>query len=126
MFDYEIGDQPIESVKNRSETDFFNIKIDSVICDKRVAVQTGLCPGKSQWWFGTSLRVLCADPRSVESEIVGGRGREVHPKGLKRQMRRINEIGDASESCVAAGTAILEERYPGELRDTYEKFCFTT
>ncbi|GFV99523.1 zinc finger MYM-type protein 1 [Trichonephila clavipes] len=29
MFDYEIGDQPIESVKNHYETDFLNIKIDS-------------------------------------------------------------------------------------------------
>ncbi|GFS72455.1 hypothetical protein TNCV_2116061 [Trichonephila clavipes] len=30
MFDYEGGDQPIESVKSRYETNFFNIMIDSV------------------------------------------------------------------------------------------------
>ncbi|GFW62249.1 dimer_Tnp_hAT domain-containing protein [Trichonephila clavipes] len=31
MFDYEGGDQPIESFKSRHETDFFNTMIDSVI-----------------------------------------------------------------------------------------------
>ncbi|GFW73144.1 DUF4371 domain-containing protein [Trichonephila clavipes] len=31
MFDYESGDQPIESVKSQYETDFFSTMIDSVI-----------------------------------------------------------------------------------------------
>ncbi|GFY15192.1 SCAN domain-containing protein 3 [Trichonephila clavipes] len=31
MFDYEGGDQPIESVKSRYETDFYNTMIDSVL-----------------------------------------------------------------------------------------------